>query len=952
MNILFLRGFNNYFNRVIKKYSTLDDYQSNSTAHVNFESINFNPNDGVATELVLGNESQKENNLPLDWENIGTPDYCVCYEMAGSTPVIISRWYVLESERLRTGQYRLALKRDVVAEHFDQIKYASCFIEKGMVTDPTNPLIYNRESMTYNQIKTDEYLLSDESKVPWIVGYIAKNAADTVNPASSYSVALNTSGQASGIKNLASGLEVAKIQLRTSSSSVIWPAEPYDSYSNEYSFQANYNSATGELTYRIKLGNNWASYTMYIDVFTATGLNIEAVISNNANDYINSSDLPWTFDPTATNYATINTIVTHQTVINNISSQTYYRYLWLDTTWRVNGNTLTLAGNLFTLGEKKSWPSYDIRNVYPGYTSAVSGNGDFNIYGNETKFKNYMRFSIAPSTAISDLYSTHSVTATTETIPSNINSYNGKIIKHGSKYYRLTVGSVSSQSYRISKADGASFNSWVSQTTSGASTYNTQVASDSLKLQMNAHTPTLGATVEYDVKVQQVDLLATEIYLDGIATAYIPSDAARIHTKDAGYDIFAIPYGKIQIKKSSGTFTAFNADKDVSMAIAMEITKDIGTSKVYDLQLLPYCPVRYMLDDDSIDLSYGVSNEDYSLITETVSGSVVNKSIILFANSSQGSFDIPFELSVPTTTSSAIMNKKIDNETRVYRIVSPNYSGQFEFSLAKNNGLAYFNVDYTYKPYNPYIHINPDFKGLYGQDFNDARGLILGGDFSLPIISDAWTDYQISNKNYQEIFDRQIQNMDVNNQIASEKANWQTMTGAITGGFGGAAGGALTGFKAGGPWGAVAGAALGATGGTILSAIGGGKDEEWLFRQQQESKSYAIDMFGYQLGNIQALPYSLTKTSAITNNNKLVPILEIYNATEVERNALIEKLHKDGMTIMVIGNINSYYDRTEDLSFVKGQMIKIDDINDDFHIADAIYNELQKGVYLTPGLEG
>lgn len=51
--------------------------------------------------------------------------------------------------------------------------------------------------------------------------------------------------------------------------------------------------------------------------------------------------------------------------------------------------------------------------------------------------------------------------------------------------------------------------------------------------------------------------------------------------------------------------------------------------------------------------------------------------------------------------------------------MSPNFNGQFEFSLAKNKqDITSFNVDYTYKPYAPYIHVNPIFNpdGLYGKD--------------------------------------------------------------------------------------------------------------------------------------------------------------------------------------------------------------------------------------------
>jgi hypothetical protein len=65
MNILLLRGFNNYFNRIVKKYSTIDDYKNNSSSFLDLANINFNPNDGVATELVVGSVNQLEDNKPL-----------------------------------------------------------------------------------------------------------------------------------------------------------------------------------------------------------------------------------------------------------------------------------------------------------------------------------------------------------------------------------------------------------------------------------------------------------------------------------------------------------------------------------------------------------------------------------------------------------------------------------------------------------------------------------------------------------------------------------------------------------------------------------------------------------------------------------------------------------------------------------------------------------------------
>ena len=48
------------------------------------------------------------------------------------------------------------------------------FIEKATL-DPDNPLIFNSENMSYNQIKQSETLLKDGTECAWIVGYMARN---------------------------------------------------------------------------------------------------------------------------------------------------------------------------------------------------------------------------------------------------------------------------------------------------------------------------------------------------------------------------------------------------------------------------------------------------------------------------------------------------------------------------------------------------------------------------------------------------------------------------------------------------------------------------------------------------------------------------------------------------------------------------------------------------------
>ena len=284
------------------------------------------------------------------------------------------------------------------------------------------------------------------------------------------------------------------------------------------------------------------------------------------------------------------------------------------------------------------------------------------------------------------------------------------------------------------------------------------------------------------------------------------------------------------------------------------------------------------------------------------------------------------------------LSRKLANECDLLRLVAQNYSAIFEFSPAKSGGVDGFLADCTYKPWSPYIHILPKLKGLYGDNFvsiDDARGLICGGDMSLSQLSNEWANYQLQNKTYQEMFDRQIKNMDVQNDVNRQGALAQAIVAPIVGG----AAGAATGAKIGGGYGAIAGAAAGAIGGAITAGI----DYSNTVRMMEENRQYSIDMYGYNLQNIQAIPTSLTKTSALTYNTRVWPFIEYYTCTESERKALKDKIKYNGMTVMKIGQLSDY-PLGED-RFYKGQVIRLN-TNMDSHMAYEIYNELKKGVYL------
>ena len=78
---------------------------------------------------------------------------------------------------MRNRQWQLQLRRDLIVDNYTPIINAPCFIEKATVNN-NDPAIFNKENISFNQIKTSETLLKDRSGCPWIVGYYAKDYAD------------------------------------------------------------------------------------------------------------------------------------------------------------------------------------------------------------------------------------------------------------------------------------------------------------------------------------------------------------------------------------------------------------------------------------------------------------------------------------------------------------------------------------------------------------------------------------------------------------------------------------------------------------------------------------------------------------------------------------------------------------------------------------------------------
>lgn len=422
----------------------------------------------------------------------------------------------------------------------------------------------------------------------------------------------------------------------------------------------------------------------------------------------------------------------------------------------------------------------------------------------------------------------------------------------------------------------------------------------------------------------------------------VPQNSCR--PNDAPYYMWCMPYGEIEMEVTAGTPSVTKTVKSnakLNFAIANYFANKNTSDTTFDVQILPFCPLP---DEFIASLDGHIIVSDESI---TDHNTIVNHG---------GGTTLGYIFACPATTFTRQIKRnfypyfpsyKMSDICNVDRLYAPNYSASFEFSPARNNGIKGFNVRCTYMPIQPYIRIAPIWGGLYGnENFDkDPRGLICGGNYSIARLNDAWVQYQEQNKNFEAIFNREIQHMDV--QRKYERAS--QIGGAIAGTVTGAAAGAASGAFVGGGVGAAVGGVVGGVG----AAVTGAADVVHAEKLFQESKSYATDMHFMQLGNVQALPRSLAKTTAFNVDNRYFPILATYLPTENEVNMVDEYINTHSMNVNAVGKPENYIynryckegDTYTDRGFISGSIIKIE-TTFDTHFVDELNKEFQKGVYL------
>ena len=810
-NILLLH-YNNYFNRIVKKESSVANYRladtvSSVARYKDLSNMNFVPGDGITTKFIIGKGDMSDLEL-------SSYDYVVVYNKdANNNETIMHRWFILEYNRTRGGQYEVSVRRDVIVDYNDKIANAPIFVDKAIIQDIQSPFLYNNENVNVNQIKTQEILLRDGSFCPWLVMYLKKNCLGSSDVGTSGKITINTANPV-----------VANIELNT-------PITDWVYYPLTQTAHKQVSLITYQILYRVLMSR----------------------------------------------------------------SKYYYRY-----SQQRGGEQVSAAWNVSLSGLETQREMVSTSTFNAEMTGARL---------------------TALETAVMGLDSTYISFEDYVALPRD-----GAIIKDSlGKYYRFNKGTL--------KPGNVTHNvTSTGDTTTIYSTLNTVWQEASGVTTQTPNNNAFKVMVEYNTF--QCTLTPQEQYQETID--FVPPTQL---TQDSPlFDAICLPYGDFLIKVGS---TNIYTSAERSLVIMNDIARQLSSSYVLDLQLLPYCPIQ----DRLVTLSY-IDIPDTIKDSIGLKGIFDNNLVDYIPIVPRATFTFDIYAGVGLSDFSDVPDTykvKYFNDCTMVRLCSPNYNGVFEFNLAKNSygdspGLTDWNVDMTLRPYNPYIHVNPKFDHLYGRDFNDARGLICGGDFSLGIIDDAWVQYEIQNKNYQAIFDRQIQNLDVNNKINKEEAG----ISAILGGFQGAMRGGITGgIATGSPWGAAAGAVIGGA----ASAVGGALDMYNLERRQKEQRDYAIDNYNLQLGNVKALPNSITKTSALTANNKLFPFVEVYECTEQERDAYFNKIKYDGVTVGIVDELQNYVVEGEK-NFFKGQLIRCEEIQEDNHMLQEINNELAKGVYI------
>lgn len=328
------------------------------------------------------------------------------------------------------------------------------------------------------------------------------------------------------------------------------------------------------------------------------------------------------------------------------------------------------------------------------------------------------------------------------------------------------------------------------------------------------------------------------------------------------------------------------SDSDIAQTLMLAQTNAINsatdTGKILDVQFLPFSMAT-------------ATNENFKINDMPI------KAAFLDAD------DLEFYTDMADLT-------EINKECDTIKIVSPSRASQYLFRPYNNDGIMEFKTKITLRPYNTIIYVRPSTKGLLMYDYDDKDCLIISEDFSLTAVTSEWTNYIYNNRNYNDVFERQIQGREfertwerkieaaqkksdewTSRNISAQKASTYTGNLPIVSSVAGAIGTAFQDQTY-----------------MQMAQI----DRQYNEATYQEGIQLSRDLFEMQLENIQSQPLVPSKISTL--DAKLLPgvYLEYYSSNPSELQAINDFYKFNGNRIDAYGTFSQYLGW-----FVRGKII-------------------------------
>ena len=413
----------------------------------------------------------------------------VSYNTTTEVSTIISRWFIVDAQRSRTGQWNLNLKRDVIVDNYNTVLSAPAFIQKATLP-VDSPLLYTNEGMTFNQIKKSETLLKDKSECPWLVAYY--NNAGLTDRTLTLNMSLSNATPI-GVP-IAQWTYYNNTDLSQTGTSLILP----------------YSNLDIKCTIQTYKPASQSSISGYYDV------KYDQDLMTNATRTAQTSNFPAGYDSNKWNYRIDN----YTSLSNNTKSCM---------------NTLNAVYNNQTIRQA-------LISGANTYTGAIS----------QQAYEELSNLSV--------------------------------IVDSDGYYYKVSL--ISTAVYR-SGSITVEQSGTTSTLYSAMQTAILAAANRDSYLTGSSNTSPFEAEIIANTRIIHLERVASQemgVTID--QNAYTPRGAL--------YNIIAMPYGDFTLTGEDGI--VLHNTKQMADAFAAALSTKVGSSALYDIQILPYCPVQELMD--------------------------------------------------------------------------------------------------------------------------------------------------------------------------------------------------------------------------------------------------------------------------------------------------------------------------------------------------------------------